>query len=530
MSAVMQRIEMATSTINLRELLSEIVTPDDDARYADIGHINITDITLDSRAVQQGGAFIALPGLRNHGIEFAMQAISNGARVILWEPDQRFQNLSNVIPQSTATLFVLAVPDLKSHLGTIADRFFAQPSAKLSVAGVTGTNGKTTSAFLIAAAMTALHRKASYSGTLGFGGIDALHESAHTTPDCISVHRQLASMSAEHRTHVGMEVSSHALDQGRIDGVRVHTALFTNLTRDHLDYHGTFEAYGAAKEKLFHRPELQHAVINVGDEFGRDAAKRLLVARNGSDFTVTLYAREQSALTSFGNQQARLFASHVERTSHGLVIDINGSYGRATLRSRLIGDFNVENLLGVLGVLVGWKIPLTQAVQALEQCVAPPGRMENVSISGQPTVVVDYAHTPDALEKALRTAREHCVGRLICVFGCGGERDVGKRPQMGTIASRLSDSIIVTDDNPRMEDAQKIIDDILPGVSTNAVVIRDRERAIAHAIALAQPTDCILIAGKGHETYQIVGRNTLHFSDVEVARRYLNAKQQERSS
>jgi UDP-N-acetylmuramoyl-L-alanyl-D-glutamate--2,6-diaminopimelate ligase len=525
MSAVMNSIDTHTAACNLRKLLQGIVTAQElDAISADI---YVSDITLDSRDVQPGGVFVALSGSRTHGLEFAQQAITKGARAVLWEVCSTVDEQS--VPKSSAAILVLAIQNLRSLLGAIANRFFAEPSSHLQIAGVTGTNGKTTSAYLIAAALSVLNRKAAYSGTLGYGAIDALQYSGHTTPDCISVHRQLASMHAAQQTQIGMEVSSHALDQGRIDGVLVHTALFTNLTRDHLDYHGTLEAYGTAKAKLFERNELQRAVINVGDEFGANLA-RGLIANQNSTCSVTVYSRDPAALLSFKGQDATLVASKIKPTAHGLLIDIDGSYGCAQLQSRMIGAFNVENLLGVLGVLLGWNISLPQAVYALQQCKAPPGRMENVSSSDQPTVVVDYAHTPDALEKALQTAREHCLGKLICVFGCGGERDVGKRPQMGAIASRLADTVIVTDDNPRMEEGQKIIDDILRGSSSTTLTIRDREHAIAKAISLADIDDCVLIAGKGHEDYQIVGRNTLHFSDVEVARRYLNNNQSERRS
>lgn len=491
---------------NMRALLGGIVEwPGSD--------VEIDDITLDSRAVQLNSAFMAVQGLRSHGLAFAPQAIANGARVILWEPSP-----GAALPAMPAHVCAVAVPKLSKVIGEIADRFFDSPSAQLTIAGVTGTNGKTTSAFMIPAALSMLRQRAAYAGTIGYGDINNLQTTKHTTADCITVHRQLASMRDACQTHVGMEVSSHALDQGRIDGVRVHTALFTNLTRDHLDYHGSIEAYGAAKERLFQRPELQRAVINGGDAFGRAMAMRFAKANQRAKLTVFA----TSASDAVGGD-AHLFTTRVIPAASGMQLHVDGSWGSARLNAKVIGGFNVENVLGVLAVLLGWNIPLDKAVLALEQCAAPPGRMEIISVTGKPTVVVDYAHTPDALSKALQTARAHCAGRLFCVFGCGGERDAGKRPQMGQIASQLADVVIVTDDNPRNEDPDRIVADILCGVLQGALVTveRDRAQAIAQAIHQANPNDFILVAGKGHEDYQLIGDQLLPFSDREVARRLL---------
>jgi UDP-N-acetylmuramoyl-L-alanyl-D-glutamate--2,6-diaminopimelate ligase len=477
------------------------------------GDVEIDDITLDSRAVQMNGAFIAVQGLRSHGLAFAPQAITNGARIVMWEPSPGV-----TLPELPAQVRAIAVPKLSKVIGEIADRFFDSPSAQLTIAGVTGTNGKTTSAFMIPAALSMLRQRAAYVGTIGYGDITNLQTTKHTTADCITVHRQLASMRDACQTHVGMEVSSHALDQGRIDGVRIHTALFTNLTRDHLDYHGSIEAYGAAKEKLFQRPELQRAVINGGDAFGRAMAMRF--AKSNQRAKLTVFAA--NAGDAVGGD-AQLFTTRVVPTAGGMQLHLDGSWGSARLNAKVIGGFNVENVLGVLAVLLGWNIPLDKAVLALEQCAAPPGRMEIISVTGKPTVIVDYAHTPDALSKALQTARAHCTGRLFCVFGCGGERDAGKRPQMGQIASQLADVVIVTDDNPRNEDPDRIVAEILRGAvqGGHVMVERGRAQAIAQAINQANPNDFILIAGKGHEDYQLIGDRSLPFSDREVARRLL---------
>jgi UDP-N-acetylmuramoyl-L-alanyl-D-glutamate--2,6-diaminopimelate ligase len=475
--------------------------------------IPIADVTLDSRSVAAGSLFIAVPGLKSHGLQFAAQAVAQGAAAVAYEPaaDQAVADRVGNVP-------FIAVTNLRQSLGAIANRFFDRPSEAMQVVGVTGTNGKTTSAYLLPAALEKLGRSAGYTGTLGFGHIRSLKEFGHTTPDCISVHRQLASMRDAGDSAVGMEVSSHALDQGRVDGVRIHTALFTNLTRDHLDYHGTFEAYGAAKERLFYREEVKHSVINANDAFGRELIARQM--KRASRAPLTVYATT-AAYRTLGDHQ--LFASKIELASAGVRMEVDGSFGVGSLHSRLIGAFNAENILGVLSVLLCMDIPMSDAVHALEACTAPPGRMETLSAPNKPLVVIDYAHTPDALSKALQTARAHAKKRLICVFGCGGDRDAGKRPLMGEIAEQQADLVILTDDNPRMEDADAIVADILQGfnVPGDAVVERDRAKAIAHAISSSTADDLILIAGKGHEDYQIIGRNVKHFSDREVAGKYL---------
>ncbi len=501
-------VNTPTTSTSLRSLLEGI-----DA--AQVPDVSITDLTLDSRAATAGSLFLAVPGIRHHGLDYAAQAIANGATVIAYEPD------GTVTPQGSQGVHLVAVPNLRQIMGQLADRFFGSPSATISVVGVTGTNGKTTSAYLIPAAFAKLKQSAGYAGTLGYGHIESLVDFGHTTADVINVHRQLASMRDAGDRFVGMEVSSHALEQGRIDAVRVHSALFTNLTRDHLDYHGTLEAYGAAKERLFHHPELQHCVINARDAFGCGMIGRL--EKHGGRRTITAFAIDDSC-RALGDRQ--LFATHVELGGSGLRIRFDGSWGKGELESRLIGAFNAENLLGVMAVLLGLDVPLDKAVWALAQCAAPPGRMETLATANKPLVVVDYAHTPDALSKALQTARAHAKGRLICVFGCGGDRDAGKRPLMGEIAEQQADVVFLTDDNPRMEDADAIVADILQGFNqpAAAVVERDRAKAIARAIAVSAPDDLVLIAGKGHEEYQIVGRNVKYFSDREVVRECLGLK------
>ena len=483
---------------NLRALLADVaatVPPD----------IEITDLTLDSRNVRPGAAFVALPGTRTHGIGFAAQAVSAGARAILWEPAA-----SVVAPRVPDNVAVVAIPNLTQVLGGIADRYFGSPSHFVRVVGVTGTNGKTTTAHVLAAAAQQLGIASAYAGTLGYGRIDALVTGTHTTPDSITVHRQIAELRDSGVRTLGMEVSSHALDQHRVDGVRLDTAIFTNLTRDHLDYHGTFEAYGAAKAQLFAWPGLKHAVINADDAFGQ----RLLAGPIAAE-TVVSYGRASASRADV----RRLFARDITAGGNGLEIELDGSWGAATLHSRFVGDFNVENLLAVLATLLGWNISLQYAVDALEQCTAPPGRMETLTALEKPLAIIDYAHTPDALEKALQAVRKHCTGKLTCIFGCGGERDPGKRPLMGAIAERLADQLIITDDNPRGENGDAIVADIVKGLRwpERVEIERDRAAAIARGIRGASAGDAVLIAGKGHEDYQIVGGERRQFSDRKVA-------------
>jgi UDP-N-acetylmuramoyl-L-alanyl-D-glutamate--2,6-diaminopimelate ligase len=490
---------------NLRTLLAgfDIVTPDR----------TIVDLTLDSREVRRDFAFVALPGTRTHGLTYAPQAVERGARVILWEPSEGV-----AVPAVTGDVAVIAVPQLTQRLGSIADRFFGQPSAVVRTFGVTGTNGKTTTAHVVAEALQRLGQDSAYAGTLGAGRVGGLDPAAHTTPDAITTHRRLAELRDAGVRWMAMEVSSHALDQRRVEAVRFEAAVFTNLTRDHLDYHGTFESYGTAKARLLSWPGLQHAVINAADEFGRT----LLLEQR--EFRVTAFARTPESIAAVqaargGRGLRTLFAGDVSVGSRGLTIQITGSWGAFSLRSRFIGQFNVENLLGCLAVLLGAGFSPSQAVSALEECAAPPGRMETLTAPGKPMVIVDYAHTPDALEKALLAVRGHGKGQLICVFGCGGDRDAGKRPLMAAIAERLADRIIVTDDNPRTEDGDAIVADIVAGLARPqaALVRRDRADAIASAVALGKEGDAVLVAGKGHEDYQIVGVERRHFSDREAA-------------
>jgi UDP-N-acetylmuramoyl-L-alanyl-D-glutamate--2,6-diaminopimelate ligase len=474
----------------------------------------VADVTLDSREVRGGSLFLALAGGREHGLKFAADAAARGASAVLWEPD-----LNHAPPTLPAGVFAAPVPGLRFLAGRIADRFFGWPSSNLRIVGITGTNGKTTCAYLLAQCLEKLGAAAAYIGTIGFGRPAALAQPTHTTPDAISVHRILSRLRSSGVREVAMEVSSHALDQGRIAGVRFHTAAFTNLTRDHLDYHGNMADYGAAKAKLLLLPDLKHIVVNVGDAFGRELA--LKCAGHAPLTAVWVGAGQPGKLAD-----RSVYAAAVHAKRQGISIELDGSFGKIAVDTRLMGRFNAENSVIVIACLLSLGLGLREAAQALGECVAAPGRMEvvNAGAQGKPTAVVDYAHTPDALQKALAAAREHCAGALWCIFGCGGDRDPGKRPLMGAIADELADQIIVTDDNPRSENPQTITQAILAGIKAHAArVINDRGAAIAAAITEAGPQDLVLIAGKGHEDYQIYGESRRSFSDRQEALRYLGA-------
>jgi UDP-N-acetylmuramoyl-L-alanyl-D-glutamate--2,6-diaminopimelate ligase len=473
---------------------------------------SVVDLTLDSREARPGSLFFALPGRTVHGLKFAAEAAARGAGVVLWEP------IAGVDPPKLpATVFAAAIPGLTGLVGRIADRFFNWPSSQLRITGITGTNGKTTCAYLLAQCLERLGAQAAYMGTIGWGRIASLERPTLTTPDVVTLHRQLAQLRASGVREVAMEVSSQGLDQHRLDGVRFHGGAFTNLSRDHLDYHGTMAAYGAAKVRLFEAPDLKHIIINVGDAFGRECARKLAGR-------VPLTAIWIGASESGWLAERALCATHVTLAVRGVSMQIEGSFGRAAVSTRLLGRFNAENALVVVACLSSLGIPLADAARVLAECVAPPGRMEVIESAGhdKPMAVIDYAHTPDALAKALGALREHCAGALWCVFGCGGDRDPGKRPIMGAIADELADHIIVTDDNPRSENPKAITRAVVSGIKSRvARVIHDRGEAIGTALREAEAKDVVLIAGKGHEDYQIYGDTRRSFSDRREAQRYL---------
>ncbi len=466
----------------------------------------VAGLALDSRLIGAGDAFVALRGGSRHGLEYAGQAIARGAGAVLFDPAE------GATPKvTTGEVTYVAVRDLRDRLGGIADRFYGSPSSRLTVAGVTGTNGKTTCAWLLASAAGGLRRRGAYLGTLGAGFPPQVEGGSLTTPDVITLHRQLRALLEAGASHVALEVSSHALEQRRVDGLALRVAAFCNLSRDHLDYHGTMERYAAAKQRLFRLPGLEHAVINVGDPVGAQFAASLAA---GVALTAVAVGGRAPDAARF------IHVARVHTSASGLELEVNGHFGARRLRSRLVGGFNAENLAVTLGMLLAWDFAVDEALVALGACSAPPGRMESYRLPSGALAVVDYAHTPDALIQALSALRRHARGRLLVVFGCGGERDPGKRALMGKAAERLADRVIVTDDNPRGEDADRIVAMILAGLRapSQALVQRDRALAIQAALDEARPGDIVLIAGKGHEDYQLIGSERRAFSDRDCVR------------
>ncbi|OGI56337.1 MAG: UDP-N-acetylmuramoyl-L-alanyl-D-glutamate--2,6-diaminopimelate ligase [Candidatus Muproteobacteria bacterium RIFCSPHIGHO2_12_FULL_60_33] len=470
------------------------------ARVPGVANREVRGLQTDSRRVQPGDLFLAAPGMVADGRDFIGDAVASGACAVVYETDDGYALRGAPVP-------AFGISGLRRKIGLIADRFYGSPSRRLVVVGVTGTNGKTTCTQLLAQALDQPPKRCAVIGTLGSGFPGTLNASIHTTPDAVTVQRLMADFIAQDAAHVAMEVSSHALEQGRVNGVLFHVAVFTNLTRDHLDYHGDMTAYGLAKAKLFAHEGLKYAVINHDDDFGRR-----LLAGVGAPVTSLSYGVEG------GDVRAR----EVRPSPEGLWMRIQTPYGETELRSPLIGHFNVYNLLAVFTTLLALGVELNDAAARLARAHAPSGRAERFGgAKGLPLVVVDYAHTPDALEKILLALREHTRGKLWCVFGCGGDRDRGKRPVMGEIAERLADMVLLTDDNPRHESGDAIIAEIAGGMRASPRIIRDRRAAIKAAIQSAAAGDIVLIAGKGHEDYQQVGDERRPYSDREAVRQLM---------
>ncbi|RZA36220.1 MAG: UDP-N-acetylmuramoyl-L-alanyl-D-glutamate--2,6-diaminopimelate ligase [Lysobacteraceae bacterium] len=469
--------------------------------------IVIRGLVLDSRHIEAGDAFVAIAGFGAHGLGFVDQAKAAGASAILFEPPAP--------AEFDVPADAIAVPGLRARMGEMADRFHARPSRDMSMVGVTGTNGKTSTVQLLAQAWHLRGQRAASIGTLGAGLYGEVVPTGFTTPLVLQMHALLAQLRDAGAKSVAMEVSSHALDQGRVDAVHFDVAVFTNLTRDHLDYHGDMAGYGAAKAKLFAWPELQAAVINLDDAFGRELAASLPPGMR----TVGLSSR--------GDSSASVQADNLRLDAGGIGFDLLIDGTTHEVQSKLLGRFNVDNLLAVAGALFALGEAPADIARTLSRLQPIHGRMNRLGGDGQRAlVVVDYAHTPDALEQALSSLRDHAPARLICVFGCGGDRDKGKRPQMAASAERLADLVIVTDDNPRTENGDAIVADVLAGFARpDAVIVqRDRELAIARAIGEAGPDDIVLIAGKGHEPYQEIDGVRHDFDDTSVARRYLDER------
>ena len=478
----------------------------------DAPDIMISDLVLDSRDVAIHKAFIAIDGHALDGRDFIPQAVSLGAKVIVSQCDDM---TSHGHVEMREQSIIVSFYQLVEKLSELAGYFYEFPANSMSVIAVTGTNGKTSTVQLTSQLAVLMGEQAASIGTLGAGMYSAsldtqtLENTINTTPDAISMQRLLAEFVGEGAFQVALEASSHALVQNRIKAVKTDIAVFTNLSRDHLDYHGSMAEYAAAKRLLLNQPELAYVVLNVNDPEHKN-----WLANSPQTTSVVLYGHNVVA-ADIPSEYQYCVANNVRYTAEGMALSLQSSWGECELRLSLLAEFNVANVLAAICSQLCLGKSLKQIAYIVQKLKPVAGRMELYSRQNHATIVVDYAHTPDALEKALLATKQHCHGKLICVFGCGGDRDVGKRSLMGEIAERLSDHIILTDDNVRCENPKDIIQDILSGcINPQQIMIEhDRKTAIKAAAALASAGDIILVAGKGHENYQIIGDETLVYDE-----------------
>lgn len=500
----MMTAEKINFSKSLSELLNGLANVEDS--------VEVSGVAIDSRLVKPGDLFMAYRGTNVNGIDYIDDAVNNGAVAIVIDEQEDIEQQSISVP-------VVEVSNLRQQVGTIVSHFYNDPSSQMNVIGITGTNGKTTISYMVAQVLSALDKKSSVIGTIGNGQFGQVESANMTTPDPVKLH----SLFNDWRNEVDfvvMEVSSHALDQGRVVGTQYDTAIFTNLSRDHLDYHETIEAYANAKFQLFQFPELKNAIVNIDDAYGLQLVKQIPDA-----VAVIAYSKKQIELDINRKNISFVYCEDIQSKQLGTLLKINSPWGIVSVDINLLGEFNVENVLAAFASLCVSGLPAESVATALSEFSGAPGRMEYFSSvdnrESKPLLVVDYAHTPDALEKVLITLRQYCSGELYCIFGCGGDRDTGKREQMGSVAESLSDHVILTNDNPRTESEEKIVNDILKGIKdkNNINIKYDRSDAIINTFLNAKKDDVILIAGKGHETTQEIGSTLLPFSDRELARR-----------
>ncbi len=462
-------------------------------------------IVLDSRELAAGDVFFALSGANRHGLVYAEQVMEKGAAAIVFDPT----GLDEKQLKQALNKGFLAVKGLNEKLGKIAARFYGYPSHLLKVIGITGTNGKTSSSQFLAQMLD----ESAVIGTLGWGDATALKPTINTTPDAISLQKMTAELAAEKKQFLAMEASSHGLQQGRVNGMQFYAAIFTNLSRDHLDYHGDMQAYLASKLKLLNWPGLEFIVLNMDDDWVTGALPELSKAAEWWGFSAKGISTKRVNLLS---------AENIRYDLSGIGFDARWRHEKVAVQTKLMGRFNLENILAAMTTLLAMGYPLSEIAKRAERLSSVSGRMERFGGDAKPLVFVDYAHTPDALEKLLLALKPHCSRQLKLVFGCGGDRDTGKRALMGKVAEQWADEVIVTDDNPRSESPESITDAILAGCAQlPATVIHDRERAITTAIEQASDQDCVVIAGKGHEDYQEIGGQRLPFSDQAIVKQTL---------
>jgi UDP-N-acetylmuramoyl-L-alanyl-D-glutamate--2,6-diaminopimelate ligase len=467
-----------------------------------ISALEITGLALNSRIVKSGDVFIALSGAKQHGLAHIVEVIKKGAKAALYDPS----GYGNQLAKAVIDIPVIPVENLGFVVGELAARFYGFPSKRLDVIGITGTNGKTSCSQFLGQALD----NCGIIGTLGWGTWGCLDKTVNTTPDAISVQQILAEFVKENKKSVAMEVSSHGLDQGRVNGVQFKGAVFTNISRDHLDYHVTMKAYLEAKLRLLQAPGLSFVVVNLDDA----SCDEIIAAVPKS---VMIWGISVKGIKNCSVQS--VFAEGIKHIPTGIEFNVSWNGETQQVKAALYGDFNAENLLCVLTVMLAMGYALPDIATKLEAIQPVTGRMERCGNEANDIrVFVDYAHTPDALYRVLVSLRKHCQHSLWVVFGCGGNRDAGKRPQMGSIAGQWADIVVVTDDNPRFEESRTITNEILSGCSSDKVIlIQDRKRAIQHAILNAAKDDCIVIAGKGHETYQEINGVQLPFNDRQIA-------------
>jgi len=497
---------MAAETMNFSKPLPELLLGliDDDAHDS----INVSGVAIDSRQVKQGDVFMAYRGTAMNGIDYIDDAIKAGAVAILVDRDEEFDATLISVP-------TISISNLRKQAGVISSRFYDEPSKKIQLIGVTGTNGKTTVSYMIAQVLFALGKQAAVIGTIGNGPFGKLEADKSTTPDPIKLHSLFADW-VNNINSVVMEVSSHALDQGRVAGSDFDTAIFTNLSRDHLDYHQTYEAYADAKFQLFKSSGLKNAIINIDDDYGIKFIDKL-----PDNLNVIAYSTAAKNLETTNNNVQFVYCESIETQELNSILSIQSPWGLVTINTHLLGDFNIDNCLAAFSALCLSGLAADEVTRVLSDFNGVPGRMECFSKEKSPLLIVDYAHTPDALEKALQSLKPYCLGKLHCIFGCGGERDTGKRSEMGRIAKSLADHIVITNDNPRTESEEHIVEHILEGIKdkSNVTITYDRSEAITATFLNADAGDIILLAGKGHETTQQIGTTFYPFSDRELARR-----------
>lgn len=497
---------MTAEKMNFSKSLSELLVGLVENEYTN--DLNVSGVAIDSRLIKQGNLFMAYRGTNVNGVDYIKDAIKAGALAVLIDKDEVFETKSISIP-------VIEINNLRKKAGLVVSRFYNEPSKQLNLVGVTGTNGKTTVSYMIAQVMFALGKQSAVIGTIGNGPFGKLESDKTTTPDPVKLHSLLATW-INTIDSVVMEVSSHALDQGRVTGVEFDTAIFTNLSRDHLDYHKTIEEYADAKFELFKSEGLKNAIINIDDDYGVRYIKNL-----DDDLNIIAYSIKSRELELTNKNIQFVYCESIDTHQLKTTLKVNSPWGHVTIETGLLGAFNIANCLAAFSALCFSGLAADDVAKAISQFNGVPGRMECFTKENSPLLIVDYAHTPDALEKALQSLKPYCLGQLYCVFGCGGDRDTGKRAEMGKIAELFSDSIVITNDNPRSEPEEQIVDNILEGINdkSNVTVIYDRSEAITSTFLNAVAKDIVLIAGKGHETTQQIGPTFYPFSDRELARR-----------